>query len=75
MRWMPRVLRSLYVFPALALPSLALAGVPSGGSSRGQPFGRSDYDCSGTLGANDLSLWLSAFGSGAMAESCASQCP
>jgi len=41
----------------------------------GQPFGRSDYDCSGTLGAGDLSLWLTAFGTGTMAESCGASCP
>lgn len=33
MRWMLRVFRSLYVLLALALPSLALAGVPSGNNS------------------------------------------
>ena len=41
----------------------------------GQPFGRSDYDCSGTLGAGDLSRWLTAFGTGTMAESCGASCP
>jgi hypothetical protein len=40
-----------------------------------QLFGRSDYDCSGWVGANDLSMWFGAFGSGTMAESCASHCP
>jgi hypothetical protein len=43
--------------------------------STGIPYGRSDYDCSGNVGANDLSMLLIAFGSGAMAVSCASQCP
>jgi hypothetical protein len=41
----------------------------------GNPYGRSDYDCSGWLGANDLSLWLNAFGSGAMSSSCGASCP
>jgi hypothetical protein len=41
----------------------------------GQPFGRSDYDCSGTVGANDLSMWLTAFGAGTMPESCGASCP
>ncbi len=41
----------------------------------GQPFARSDYDCSGVLGANDLSLWLSAFGQGTQTASCATICP
>jgi hypothetical protein len=41
----------------------------------GQPFGRSDFDCSGNVGANDLSMWLGVFGSQTMAESCTSHCP
>ena len=40
----------------------------------GQPYGRSDYNCSGDVGATDLSFWLSAFGSGNSAASCAINC-
>ena len=40
----------------------------------GQPFGRSDYDCSGSLGASDLSIWLRAFASGTQLVS-AAVCP
>ena len=40
----------------------------------GQPYGRSDYDCSGSLGAGDLSIWLIAFASGTQVVSAAA-CP
>ena len=41
----------------------------------GQPFARSDYDASGSVGANDLTLWLLAFGSEAQGQSCPNPCP
>ena len=41
----------------------------------GAPYGRSDYDCSGTLGGNDLSFWLTAFGASTQIASCAATCP
>lgn len=41
----------------------------------GDPYGRSDYDCSGNVGANDFSLWLTAFGAGTQLASCAASCP
>ena len=41
----------------------------------GNPYGRSDFDCSSTLGAADLSKWLAVFSGGGSASSCASQCP
>ncbi len=41
----------------------------------GEPFGRSDYDCSGGVGSNDLSFWLSAFGSRTQTVSCGASCP
>lgn len=41
----------------------------------GNPYGRSDYDCSDSLGANDFSFWLTAFGSSTQLASCAASCP
>ena len=41
----------------------------------GQPYGRSDYDCSSAVGATDLSVWLTTFGTGNSAASCATACP
>jgi hypothetical protein len=40
----------------------------------GNPYGRSDFDCSGPLGAGDLSRWLRAFASGTQVIS-ATGCP
>ena len=41
----------------------------------GTPFGRADYDCSGSIGAGDLSVWLGAFASQAITASCGARCP
>jgi hypothetical protein len=41
----------------------------------GNPYGRSDFDCSSTLGAADLSKWLAVFSGGGSGASCAVQCP
>ena len=41
----------------------------------GNPYGRSDFDCSSTLGAADLSKWLAVFSGGGSASSCAVACP
>jgi hypothetical protein len=41
----------------------------------GFPYGRSDFDCSGTLGANDLRIWLTAFGSQTQFVSASVVCP
>ena len=42
----------------------------------GTVWTRGDYDDSGTLGAGDLSLWLTVFGAGRSTVSCgATACP
>jgi hypothetical protein len=46
-----------------------------GDFASGNPFGRSDFDCSGALGAADLSKWLTLFAGGTSTASCGSQCP
>jgi hypothetical protein len=38
-------------------------------------WGRSDYDGSGTVGASDLSEWLTVFGAGTSTQSCTISCP
>ena len=61
---------------ALATPALTSASPPSPADfGSGVNYGRCDYDCSGGIGANDLALWLTTFGSGTMAQSCVSSCP
>ncbi len=40
----------------------------------GTYFGRSDYDCSQTLGSNDLSLWLTRFFAGGSTTSAPAVC-
>jgi len=46
-----------------------------GDFASGNPYGRSDFDCSNALGAADLSKWLTLFAGGTSTASCALQCP
>jgi hypothetical protein len=45
-----------------------------GDFASGNPYGRSDFDCSGALGAADLSKWLSVFAAGGSQSSCPDPC-
>jgi len=46
-----------------------------GDFASGNPYGRSDFDCSNALGAADLSKWLTLFAGGTSTASCTQQCP
>jgi len=39
------------------------------------PYGRSDYNCSGSLGASDLSVWLTNLAGTGSSTSCVTACP
>jgi len=41
-----------------------------GDFASGNPYGRSDFDCSNALGAADLSKWLTLFAGGTSTSSC-----
>jgi hypothetical protein len=46
-----------------------------GDFASGNPYGRSDFDCSGSIGANDLTIWLRAFASATQIVSASATCP
>lgn len=46
-----------------------------GDFASGQPYGRSDFDCTGGIGAGDLSAWLTVFANGSSLASCITACP
>jgi len=45
------------------------------GSPGNPPFGRSDFDCSGSVGINDLSQWLAEFGFTTSIDGGQANCP